>query len=49
MRLIAETQISPVESEVLARISIIRPILTSLLMGIKTDILKELGGIEGMK
>lgn len=49
MKLIAETQISPVESEVLARISIIRPILTSLLMGIKSDILEELGGIEGMK
>lgn len=49
MKLIAETQVSPVESEVLARISIIRPILTSLLMGIKADILEELGGKEGMK
>ena len=42
MQLIKETQISPIESEVLARISIIRPILTSLLIGIKKDVLDEL-------
>ena len=49
MELITEKQISPVESEVLARISIIRPILTSLLLGIKKDILDELGGIDNIK
>lgn len=49
MKLITETQINPIESEVLARISIIRPILTSLLMGIKEDIIDELGGIDRIK
>lgn len=49
MKLITETQVSPIESEVLARISIIRPILTSLLLGIKKDVLQELGGIENVK
>ena len=49
MQLITETQINPIESEVLARISIIRPILTSLLLGIKKDVLDELGGAEQMK
>lgn len=49
MQLITETQVSPIESEVLARISIIRPILTSLLLGIKKDVLQELGGVENVK
>lgn len=49
MQLIKEKQVSPIESEVLARISIIRPILTSLLIGIKQDILDELGGIDKIK
>jgi hypothetical protein len=49
MQLIAEQQISPIESEVLARISIIRPILTSLLIGIKGDVVKELGGYDNIK
>ena len=49
MQLIMEKQVSPIESEVLARISIIRPILTSLLIGIKQDILDELGGIDQVK
>lgn len=49
MQLITETQISPIESEVLARISIIRPILTSLLIGIKKDVVDELGGRENIK
>ena len=49
MQLIKEKQVSPIESEVLARISIIRPILTSLLIGIKQDILDELGGIDQVK
>lgn len=49
MQLIKEKQVSPIESEVLARISIIRPILTSLLIGIKQDILDELGGLDKVK
>lgn len=49
MQLITETQVSPIESEVLARISIIRPILTSLLFGIKMDVLQEFEGIEKIK
>lgn len=49
MKLITETQISAVESEVLARISVVRPILYSLLIGIKGDILSELGGVMGLK
>lgn len=49
MQLITEKQVNPIESEVLARISIIRPILTSLLIGIKQDVVNELGGIENIK
>lgn len=49
MRLIKERQINPIESEVLARISIIRPILTSLLIGIKQDVVDEMGGINNVK
>lgn len=49
MKLIAEKQINPIQSEVLARISVIRPILTGLLLGIKTDVLQELGGAENVK
>lgn len=49
MQLIKEKQVSPIESEMLARISIIRPILTSLLIGIKQDILDELGGLDKVK
>ena len=49
MKIIAEKQIKPIESEVLARISIVRPILTSLLIGIKQDVIEELGGTENIK
>ena len=49
MQLLSEIQISSIESEVLARISIIRPILTGLLMGIKQEILDELGGKNEIK
>lgn len=48
MQLIKERQINPIESEVLARISIIRPILTSLLIGIKQDVVDEMGGINNV-
>lgn len=49
MQLITENQVSPIGSEVLARISIIRPILTSLLIGIKGDVADELGGRDNIK
>ena len=49
MKLLKEKQIAPIESEVLARISIIRPILSGLLVGIKEEILQECGGIQGIK
>ena len=49
MELVTEKQINPIESEVLARISVIRPILTSLLLGIKADVLTELGGVNNFK
>ncbi len=49
MKLLIETQANPVGSEVLARISIVRPILTALLTGIKQEVLNELGGVEKLK
>ena len=49
MKLRVNKQIEPISSEVLARISIIRPILESLLYGIKGDVLKESGGVENIK
>jgi len=49
MKLLIENQANPVGSEVLARISIVRPILTALLVGIKQQVLDELGGIQQIK
>lgn len=49
MKLLIESQANPVGSEVLARISIVRPILTALLAGIKAEVLAECGGPAGMK
>lgn len=49
MKLLIESQQNPVGSEVLARIAIVRPILTALLTGIKSEVINELGGIENMK
>lgn len=49
MKLLIKTQQSPVGSEVLARIAIVRPILMALLTGIKQEVLNELGGMENMK
>jgi hypothetical protein len=49
MKLLIETQANPVGSEVLARISIIRPILAALLTGIKQEVVNELGGVEHVK
>ena len=49
MKLLIESQVNPIRSEVLARISIVRPILTALLVGIKQEILSELGGIDKVR
>lgn len=49
MKLLIENQQSPVGSEVLARIAIVRPILTALLAGIKQEVLGEVGGMQNMK
>lgn len=49
MKLLIESQANPVGSEVLARISIVRPILTALLTGIKQEVLDECGGIDNIK
>ncbi|WP_428246468.1 hypothetical protein [Ferrovibrio sp.] len=49
MKLLIGTQQSPVASEVLARMAIVRPILMGLLTGIKQDVLDELGGMGNMK
>jgi hypothetical protein len=49
MKLLIQTQANPVGSEVLARISIVRPILTALLVGIKQEVLNELGGVEKLR
>lgn len=49
MKLLIESQQNPVGSEVLARIAIVRPILTALLAGIKQEVINELGGMQNMK
>jgi len=49
MKLLIQKQTSQVGSEVLARIAIVRPILTALLVGIKQEVVNELGGMENMK
>lgn len=49
MKLISQMQTSPIQSEVLARIALMRPLLTSLLTGIKADVMAELGGINNVK
>ena len=49
MKLLIESQANPVTSEVLARISIVRPILTALITGVKQDVSAEVGGMENMK
>ncbi|MCF8081175.1 MAG: hypothetical protein K9K88_18005 [Desulfobacterales bacterium] len=49
MKLLIESQANPVGSEVLARISIVRPILTALVVGVKQQVLNELGGINQIR
>ncbi|MEA5050912.1 MAG: hypothetical protein VB021_05500 [Oscillospiraceae bacterium] len=49
MKLLTENQNAPIQSEVLARIALIRPILSSLLTGIKADVMAEFGGVENIK
>lgn len=49
MKLLIETQANPVGSEVLARIAIVRPLLTALLTGIKSEVIAEFGGANKVK
>ena len=49
MKVLIQTQLTPVGSEVLARIAVVRPILMALTTGIKQEVLVELGGLENMK
>lgn len=46
MKLLVQHQATPVTSEVLAKIAIVRPLLLALLTGIKAEVLEALGGIE---
>lgn len=49
MDLRIQRQINPVQSEVAALISVIRPILEGLLYGLKADVVAEVGGYENVK
>ena len=44
-----EVQLNPVSDEVLALTSVVRPILTGVLYGLKKDIVAEAGGYENVK
>jgi hypothetical protein len=49
MKIFVEKQLNPINSEVTALISVVRPILTGILYGIKEDIAQESGGYENIK
>jgi hypothetical protein len=49
MKIFVEKQLNAINSEVTALISVVRPILTGLLYGIKEDIVNELKGYENVK
>jgi hypothetical protein len=49
MELRIQRQINPIQSEVAALISVIRPILQGLLYGLKADVVAEVGGYEAVK
>jgi hypothetical protein len=49
MKIVIEQQRNPINSEVTALISVVRPILTGLLYGIKEDIANELNGYNNIK
>jgi hypothetical protein len=45
----AERQLNPVADEVSALIAVTRPILTGLLLGLKTQVVKDAGGLDDLK
>lgn len=49
MELKIQRQINPIQSEVAALISVIRPILEGLLYGLKADVVAEVGGYNDVK
>jgi len=49
MDLRIQRQVNPIQSEVAALISVIRPILEGLLYGLKGDVVAEVGGYEEVK
>ena len=49
MNIRKESQLNPVADEVSALIAVVRPILRGLLIGLKQDVVKEVGGINLVK
>lgn len=49
MELKIQRQINPIQSEVAALISVVRPILEGLLYGLKADVVAEVGGYPNVK
>ena len=49
MEIRIQKQINPIQSEVAALISVIRPILEGLLYGLKSDVVAEVGGYDSVK
>lgn len=49
MRVQEERQLNPVSDEVLALTAVVRPILSGILYALKTEIVAEAGGYEGVK
>jgi hypothetical protein len=49
MELRIQRQVQPIQSEVAALISVIRPILEGLLYGLKADVVAEVGGYNAVK
>ena len=49
MEIRRQKQLNPVADEVLALTSVVRPILSGVLNALKVDVVKEVGGYEGVK
>jgi hypothetical protein len=49
MKVFVEKQLNPINSEVTALVSVVRPILTGILYGIKEEIANELDGYKNIK
>jgi hypothetical protein len=49
MKVFVEKQLNAINSEVTALVSVVRPILTGILYGIKEDVVNELKGYENIK